>query len=88
MWPPGDGGPGLVVGVFDCGLTGRQFESALCQSTLTFPPVVHVWVTKGFATSSCVYATGHVKDPVPLIEKSRVSCPGVRFPPISFIKES
>ena len=28
------------------------------------------------------YATGHVpKDPMPLIGKSRVSCPGGRFPP-------
>ena len=31
-----------------------------------------------------VCATGHIKDPVPLIEKSRASCPGGRFPP-SFI---
>ena len=31
--------------------------------------------------SSRVCATGHIKDPVPLIEKSRASCPGGRFPP-------
>ena len=29
--------------------------------------------------SSRVCATGHVKDPVPLIEKSRALCPGGRF---------
>ena len=28
---------GLVVGVFNCGPTGRWFESVLCQGTLTFP---------------------------------------------------
>ena len=28
-----------------------------------------------------VCATGHIKDPVPLIEKSRALCPGGRFPP-------
>ena len=35
--------------------------------------------------SSSVYATGHIKDPVPLI-KRRASCPGGRFPP-SFIHQ-
>ena len=32
-----------------------------------------------------VCTTGHrpIKDPVPLIEKSRASCPSVRFPPSS-----
>ena len=28
-----------------------------------------------------VCATGHIKDPVPLFEMSRVSCPSDRFPP-------
>ena len=28
---------GLVVGVFDCGPTGRRLESASFQSTLTSP---------------------------------------------------
>ena len=36
--------------------------------------------------SSRVCATGHIKDPVPLIEKSRASCPSGRFPP-SFIHQ-
>ena len=33
-----------------------------------------------------VYATGHIKDPVPLVEKSRGLSPGGRFPP-SFIHQ-
>ena len=31
-------------------------------------------------------AAGHIKDPVPLFEKSRASCPSGRFPP-SFIHQ-
>ena len=34
--------------------------------------------------SSRVFATGHIKDPVPLIKKSRALCHGSRVPP-SFI---
>ena len=34
--------------------------------------------------SSRVCATGHIQDPVPLVEKSRASCPGGRFPPSFF----
>ena len=34
-----------------------------------------------------VSVTGHIKDPVPLVEKSRASCPGGRFPP-SFIRRA
>ena len=36
--------------------------------------------------SSSLCATGHIKDPVPPIEKRRASCPGGRFPP-SFIHQ-
>ena len=43
-------------------------------------------VIKGFGMSSLVYATGHIKDPVPLVEKSRGLSPGGRFPP-SFIHQ-
>ena len=78
---------GLVLGVCDCGPTGWWFEYALCRSTLTFPPVVHDWVNKGLGISSRVCATGHIKDPVPLIEKSRVLCTSGRFPP-SFIPQA
>ena len=38
-------------------------------------------VIKGLGMSSHVYATGHIKDPVPLIEKGRGLSPGDRFPP-------
>ena len=54
--------------------------------SLTFPPVLRDWVIKGFGMSSLVYATGHIKDPVPLVEKSRGLSPGGRFPP-SFIHQ-
>ena len=50
-----------------------------------FPPVLRDWVIKGLGMSSRVYATGHIKDPVPLIEKRRGLSPGGRFPP-SFIQ--
>ena len=70
----------------DCGLTGWPFESALSWSTLTFPPVVHDLVNKGLGMSIRVSATGHIKDPMPLIEKNRASCPSGRFPP-SFIHQ-
>ena len=36
--------------------------------------------------SSFVYATGHIKDPVPLVEKRRGLSPGGRFPP-SFLHQ-
>ena len=36
-----------------------------------FPPVLRDWVMKGLGMSSCVYATGHIEDPVPLTEKRR-----------------
>ena len=36
--------------------------------------------------SSRVCATGHIKGPMPLIEKSRALCPGSRSPP-SFIHQ-
>ena len=49
-----------------------------------FPPVLRDWVIKGLGMSSLVYATGHIKDPVPLIDKRRGLSPGGRFPPFSF----
>ena len=69
-----------LIGVSTCGFESHQgpFRS------LTFPPVLRDWVIKGFGMSSLVYATGHIKDPVPLIEKRRGLSPGGRFPP-SFI---
>ena len=71
----------MMVGVFDCGPTGRRFEFASHRKTgrLDFSPVVHDWVNKGLGMSSRVCATGNIKDPVSLIEKSRASCFGGRF---------
>ena len=68
---------GLVVGVFHCRLTGRQFESALYWSTLTSPPpVVHDWVYM----SRRVCVTRHIKI-LSHLSKSRALCSGGRFPP-------
>ena len=51
-----------------------------------FPPVLRDWVIKGLGMYSRVYATGHIKDPVPLIKKRRGLSPGGWFPP-SFIHQ-
>ena len=51
-----------------------------------FPPVLGDWVINGLGMPSLVYATGHIKDPVPLIAKRRGLSPGGRFPP-SFIHQ-
>ena len=37
-------------------------------------------VTKGLGMSSRVSATGHITDTLPLVGKSRASCPGGRSP--------
>ena len=50
------------------------------------PPVLRDWVIKGLGMYSRVYATGHIKDPVPLIKMRRGLSPGGRFPP-SFIHQ-
>ena len=47
-----------------------------------FPPLV----IKGLGLPSFVYATGHIIDPLPLIEKRRGLSPGGWFPP-SFIHQ-
>ena len=44
------------------------------------------WVIKGLGMYSRVNATGHIKDPVQLIEKRRGLSPSGRFPP-SFIHQ-
>ena len=51
-----------------------------------FLPVLRDWVIKGLGMSSLVNATGHIKDPVPLIAKRRGLSPGGRVPP-SFIHQ-
>ena len=65
---------GLVVSVFDC--VPRQAVSLSLPrtgklTTLTSPQVTHDWVIKGLGMSSRVCVTGHMKDPVLLVEKSR-----------------
>ena len=60
-------------------------SSPTCETKhFGFPPVLRDWEIKGLGMSSLVYATGHIKDPVPLIEKRMGLSPGGRFPP-SFI---
>ena len=51
---------------------------SLVPEHLDFPPVVHDWVIKGLGMSSRVCVTGQIKDPMPLIEKSRAMCFGGR----------
>ena len=41
--------------------------------------LVHDWVIKVLGMSSRACATGHIKDPMPLIEKSRASCHYIAF---------
>ena len=55
---------------------------------LGFTPVPHDWVIKlkGLGMSSRFCAAGHIKDPVPLMEKRRGLSPGGQFPP-SFIHQ-
>ena len=51
-----------------------------------FPPVLRDRVIEGLGMSNLVYATGDIKDPVPLIDKRRGLSPSGRFPP-SFIHQ-
>ena len=52
------------------------------------PQVLRDWVIKGLGMYSRVIdVTGHIKDPVPLIEKRRGLSPGGWFPP-SFIQSN
>ena len=60
--PPTWGGHrGLVVGVFDCGPTGR-LSNLPCVGALWPPPPAlgTCWVNKGLGMSSRVCATGHI----------------------------
>ena len=54
---------GLVVGVFDCRPTSRWFESASCQSTLTFPQ----WpmTLKGHSPDFFYIGDGTINRPLP-----------------------
>ena len=44
------------------------------------PPVLCDWVIKGLGMYSRIYATGHIKDAMPLIKKRRGLSPGGQFP--------
>ena len=96
MPPPRPHGDGLLVaGLFFTDYPPPSWEKippvedpGLCdppgEPGSAFPPVFRDWEIKGLGMSSLVYATGHIKDPVPLIAKRRGLSPGGRFPP-SFI---
>ena len=66
-------------------LTCLIFPSSTETPTQTehfgFPPVLRDWVIKGPGMSSRACATGHIKDPVPLIKKRRGLSPDGRYPP-------
>ena len=64
--------------IIDC-QWGFEFDYWLPMGNVC-GPVPHDWVIKGLGMSSRVCATGHIKDPLPLVEKSRASCPGGRYP--------
>ena len=75
---------GSVGSAFDCEPMYCRFQSS--RGRTRSPPVLRDWVIKGLGMSSLVYATGHIKDPMPLIAKRRGLSPGGRFPP-SFIHQ-
>ena len=70
-----------------CSTVARQSAVGFCllPEHVTPPPVVHDRVNKGLGMSSLVYATEHIKDPVPLIEKSRAVVLVVGFLLVVFI---
>ena len=61
-----------------------------CQKSIKYfslpTPVVYDWVNQSLGIPSPICATGHIKDPMPFVEKSRASCPSGRVPP-SFIHQ-
>ena len=85
MWS--SGGTGVAQLVAHSTLDRCVIGSSPTRGTehFGFPPVLRDWEIKGLGMSS-LYATGHIKDPVPLIEKRRGLSPGGRFPP-SFIHQ-
>ena len=80
-------GAGLAQLVARSNLNRLSVRVPLAELNISaFPPVLRDWVIKGPGISSRVCAAGHIKDPVPLIEKRRGLSPGGRFPP-SFIHQ-
>ena len=47
---------------------------------------LYIYIMQGLGMYRRVYVTRHIKDPMPLSEKSRTLSPGGRFPP-SFIHQ-
>ena len=76
-------GPGLLSWLARWTVNRCVVSSSPTHGTeyVSFPPVPHDWVNKGLGMSSHVCATGHIKDPVPLIEKRRGLSPGGWFLP-------
>ena len=75
----GGGWGGSVGSAFDSVSMCSRFESHHGTEHFGSPPVLRDWVIKGLGMSSRISATGHIKDPVPLIEKRRGLSPGGRF---------
>ena len=79
-----------MVSELNCGLTGCRVASDSHLEIYHDPPPpppkwsTHGLESKGLGMSSRVCATGHIKDPMPLLTNSRASCRGGRFP-LSFI---
>ena len=65
--------------------TSRQTDPPPPPTTSSQLPTPLDWVNKGFAICQAV-SSGHIQDPVPLIDKSRALFPGGRVPP-SFIHQ-
>ena len=73
---------GSVGSVFDSDPISCWFESHTNWTFRLSPwAVFRDWVVKGPSMSSRVYATGLIKDPVPLIENRRGLSPSGRFTP-------
>ena len=87
---PSGGLDGLVVSKLVCGTTMCLSSVCICLSPeadhLDLPPSGPDGVIKGLGMSRGVCATGHIKDPVPLVKKNKASCPSGRLPP-SFIHQ-
>ena len=78
---------GSVGSAFDCEPMCCRGPSPRRAEHFGFPPgAPRLGNQRPWYVYSRVYATGHIKDPVPLIAKRRELSPGGRFPP-SFIHQ-
>ena len=67
-------------------LSNIFFSSLVPEHFDLTPSSAYLDIDKGLCMYSRVWPSGRIKDPVPLIEMSRASCPGGRLPP-SFIHQ-